>query len=354
MASAWLYDGESALRHDVQVSRGERTVIVTHADGTATEIGVGKLVHVETRGGTEVYGRTDKQGWRLGVTDAEGELAAILPGKERYGRLIDRVGLVPALAIGALLSGAVLFAGNQAPEWIAPAVPKEWEQRFGDNLVGDFGGKGCRRPEGEAALRKLAAQLSPNARDLNIRVVDIRLVNAAALPGGNIVIFRNLLTEAESPDEVAGVLAHEIAHVEERHTTESMIRAFGLGLIVSALGGSTGANVESLVAAGHSRSAEREADAKAMASLQRANISPIATARFFERLGRAEKAFGRVAVGLSYLSTHPLSEERQRAFRASAIPGRRYMPALTQAEWDALQDICWQGPVETRPVPPRA
>jgi predicted Zn-dependent protease len=247
--------------------------------------------------------------------------------------------------IGAVISGAVLLAGNQAPEWLAPAVPRAWEERLGQTLVGDFAGKGCRAPEGNAALAALTQRIAPDARGLTIRVVDMPIVNAAALPGGNIVIFDQLLSEAKNADEVAGVLAHEVAHVEVRHVTESMIRALGFGVVISALGGTTGANVESLIAAGYSRDAEREADDRAIQALRRAEISPLPTAAFFARLGGSEGRARMLSKGLSYLSTHPISDERRAAFRASAVQGKSYRPALTDAQWKALRSICrpWTG-----------
>jgi Zn-dependent protease with chaperone function len=343
-AEGWLYDGTSAIRREVRIARSGDALEIGHADGSAEPIRPERLVHIESRGSTEVYGREDLRGWRLGIVAPGPELLSLLAPKERYGRWIDRVGLVPALVIGVAVSAVVLLAANQAPEWLAPAVPQQWEEKFGDTLVGNFGGKGCLEEEGRAALAKLARRLSPEADKLNIRVVDIPIVNAAALPGGNIVVFDELLKEAQGPDEVAGVLAHEIAHVEERHVTESMIRAFGLGVVVSAFGGNTGANVENLIAAGYSRKAEREADAEAIEALRRANISPLATAAFFERMSKAEPQIRMVSEGLSYLSTHPMSKERREAFRASAVKGRAYPPSLSQAEWEALKDICWVPP----------
>lgn len=342
-ADGWFYDGETANRYIVKVRRDGAALVLEHGADLSEQVPASRLCHVESRGSTEVYGRGDIAGWRLGIVSPDADLLALLPGRERYGRWIDRVGLVRASVIGVAASALVIFAGLKAPEWIAPAVPLQWEERFGDALVGDFGGKGCKSPAGEAALAKLAAKVSPNAKALNIRVVDIGIVNAAALPGGNIVIFDELLTDAKNPDEVAGVLAHEIAHIEERHVTESMIRAFGLGLVVSAFGGTTGGNVETLIAAGHSRASEREADAKAAGALARGNISPLPTAAFFDRMARQERALGRVATGLSYLSTHPLSDERQRLFRQSAVRGKSYAPALTPEEWKALQAICKVG-----------
>ena len=341
MAEAWLYDGEDALRHSVTVERSGGELLIRFEDGDGLALAPARLCHVESRSGHQVYGRPDMPGWRLGIRGADAAaLAEVLPRPQRYGRLIDRVGLVPAIVAGLLISAAVLFAGGKLPEWLAPHIPAAWEDRYGDTMVGDFGGKYCAGGGGQAALDKLARRLSPAARRLNIRVVDIDFVNAAALPGGNIVIFEELLTDAEGPDEVAGVLAHEIAHVERRHVTQAMIRELGLGLVVSVFGGNTGGNLNSLLSAGYSRGAEREADGDAIAMLRAARISPLPTAGFFARLARQEARLGGVAKGLSYVSTHPMSGERQAAFRDSARRGAAYTPSLSAAEWQSLKNIC--------------
>lgn len=341
-AAARLYDGETAVRHEVEVERHGEELLIRFADGGGGTLAAGLLTFVERRRGSVTYGRSDTAGWRLILFgDPPADLAAILPSEQKYGRWIDRVGLVPALLIGLLVSAAVLFAGSRIPEWAAPHVPAAWEERFGDALVGDFGGRFCDGKGGQAALDKLAARLAPQSAPLNIRVVDIDIVNAAALPGGNIVLFEELLAESDGPDEVAGVLAHEIAHIERHHVTEAMIRELGLGLVISAFGGTTGANVDALLAAGYSRASEREADADAVAKLAQAEISPLPTAGFFRRLAEQERKLGAVGRGLSYVSTHPLSAERDSLFRDSAVPGRPYRPALTRDEWEALFNICF-------------
>jgi Zn-dependent protease with chaperone function len=341
-ATACLYDGETAVRHEVEVERSGDKLMIRFADGDARALPAALLTFVERRRESVTYGRSDAAGWRLILSgDPPADLAVLLPPEQKYGRWIDRVGLVPAILVGLLVSAALLFAGSRIPEWAAPLVPRAWEERFGDALVGDFGGRFCNGEGGQAALDKLAAELTPESKSLNIRVVDIDIVNAAALPGGNIVIFEELLAESDGPDEVAGVLAHEIAHIERHHVTEAMIRELGLGLVISAFGGTTGANVDALLAAGYSRASEREADADAAAKLARADISPLPTAAFFERLADQERKLGAVGRGLSYLSTHPMSAERQKRFRDSAARGRAYRPALTRDEWEALFNICF-------------
>ena len=341
-ATAWLYDGETAVRHEVEVDGHGDKLLIRQSDGRSTAVAAGLLAFVERRRDSVTYGRADIAGWRLILKGATPpRLAAILPPEQKYGRWIDRIGLVPALLVGILVSAVVLFAGSRIPEWAAPHVPRQWEERFGDALVGDFGGRFCNGEGGQAALDKLAARLAPGGESLNIRVVDIGIVNAAALPGGNIVVFEELLAEADGPDEVAGVLAHEIAHIERHHVTEAMIRELGLGLVISAFGGTTGANVDALLAAGYSRASEREADADAAAKLARADVSPLPTAAFFERLAEQERRLGAVGRGLSYVSTHPMSEERQKMFRDSAVRGRAYRPSLSRDEWEALFNICF-------------
>jgi Zn-dependent protease with chaperone function len=345
MVAAWLYDGDTALRHPVEAEARARDLLIRFADGDTLVLPPSRLVHVESRSGHEVYGRPDAEGWRLGIPAADvAELAAVLPARQRYGRFIDRIGLLPAAAAFLALSAAIVFAGIRAPEWLAPHIPMEWERQYGDALIGDFGGKYCNGPGGQAALDSLAAKLSPDAQRLNIRVVKVDMVNAAALPGGTIIIFEELLSESDAPEDMAGVLAHELAHVERRHVTQAMIRDLGLGLVVSAFGGNTGGSIDGLLAAGYSRGSEREADRDAIAKLRRAGIDPLPTAGFFKKLAEQEAKLGRVADGLSYISTHPMSAERQKAFADSREKNRVYRPALSRDEWEALFNICFNDP----------
>jgi beta-barrel assembly-enhancing protease len=350
VAGSWLYDGQSAVRREVDVEPEAQGLLIKADSGETWSVRSDELIHVETRGEHQVYGLSGVAGWRLGIAEPVGaEIAALLPRKQVYGRWVDRVGLGPALAIGLAFSAAILSLGYTAPAWLAPLVPRSWEKSFGDALVGDFGEKTCASGAGQQALDKLAARLTSHPEHLKVRVMDVRIVNAVALPGGNIILFQGLLHEAESPDEVAGVLAHEIAHVENRDVTQALIRHLGLGILIASFGGNTGANIEALMAARYSRKAESRADADAIAALRHANISPLGTAAFFDRLGKIESKYGRVTGALEYISSHPLSAKRRAAFRASAEPGKKYAPALAEQQWGALQDICFK-PSTGRPT----
>jgi Zn-dependent protease with chaperone function len=337
----WLYDGSSAVRRTVEVRASAGGGLdIEFADGGADHVPGEALCHMESRRDGDVYGRTDIAGWRLGLTGPVGEIAEALPGRQKYGRWIDRTGLVPSILIALAISAAVLFGADRFPAAVAPYVPASWEKKFGDALVGDFGGRFCTNADGQAALRKLARELSPDSDRLNIRVVHVPIVNAAALPGGNIVIFDKLLEQASGPDAVAGVLAHEMGHVQERHVTQAMIREFGFSALISVLGGSAGSGIDTLGSLHYSRGAEAQADGDAIVTLRRAGISPAPTADFFHSLAEQEKIFGRADAALGYLSTHPLTAEREARFRASAVNGTAYRPSLSPEEWAALSNIC--------------
>lgn len=129
MAKAWLYDGDTALRHAVEAERDSANLLIRFEDGDTLALAPSRLVHVESRSGHEVYGRPDLEGWRLGIPAADAkELGAVLPGQQRYGRWIDRVGLVPAAVTFVAVSAAIVFAGWRMPLWLAPYIPMSWEK----------------------------------------------------------------------------------------------------------------------------------------------------------------------------------------------------------------------------------
>lgn len=283
--------------------------------------------------------RTDISGWRLVVPASDGAALGELSGRlERYGRWIDRIGLVPALIVGGILTAAAVGIGYVAPHWIAPHVPMSWERNIGGAIVGDFGSLRCRDADGQRALEALVERVSPGATGgpdaIKVAALDVNVFNAAALPGGYIVVFKPAITETDS-DALAGVLAHEVAHVRRRHVTEALIRELGIGAFIRLFAGDLGANAEQLVALSYTRANESQADGDAINMLKRARISPKPTADLFKRLEKEAPAYS-----AEFLQSHPLSGKRAARFAASFDPRVNYLPALSRAQADALFDIC--------------
>ena len=341
---AWHYDGEVALRRYVLIEpRGARFVVIEN-DREIGDYAFSDLAFADEQGEFLVYRHEQIDGYRLGISNPPPpELAGLLPPEKRYGWFIDRMGLFPSAGVLAAISAVVAAVVLTSPAWIAPLVPESTEARMGEWLFDDFGGRVCSTPQGQAALAKLAGKLDGRGENLKVEVVNMQMVNAVALPGGRVLLFDGLLNEAESPDEVAAVLGHEIGHVRKRHVMQSLIRQMGLSVLLGGFDGSGGSTVSGLLSLSYSRDAESEADRYSIERMKAADISPEGGAAFFERLGGEDRSYSRVDTAIGYLSSHPHSADRKEVFR-KAVGKRRYRPALSEEEWFALQDMCADDP----------
>lgn len=162
-----------------------------------------------------------------------------------------------------------------------------------------------------------AAGPPPEGMELRFAVIDApEVVNAIATPGGYIYVFSGLLRAAENEAEVAGVLAHEIGHVYERHVAAQLVTQYGVQAVRELVLGSNrsqiGVAVSDLLGRGalgaFSRTAERESDDLAIRTLLRANIDPRGYVTFFEKLAKAERRNGG-SLG-RFVSSHPDPAER--------------------------------------------
>ncbi len=345
--SAWHYDGKSAVRRKVEIQTIGRNFFLLETQTRSGPFAFEHLHYVGEQAGASIYGIKEYDGWRLGLSGTiPPDLVDLLPRKRRYGGWIDRLGLGPASITFAIVSAAAVAVVVFSPQWLAPIIPSSVEKNLGDAMVGDFGGRFCHTDKGTAALKKLAKSLDPDAANLQVEVAKIDMINAVALPGGKVILFDGLVKTARSSDEVAGVLAHEIGHVRQRHVMQGLLRQLGLAVVLGGMDGSDGGLFGGVLSMSFGRGAENEADTHSMKALNTAAISPIATADFFQRLSRMDGSDQRkdddgIAIS-GYLSSHPLSSERKRNFEKSLIKGKNYTPALTSAEWQELKTMCTQ------------
>ena len=342
---AWHYDGKSAVKRKVEVQIIGPQFYLLETERRNGPFAFADVEYVTQQGEADVYGLKDRDGWRLMLAGpVPSDLTALLPAQRRYGGWVDRLGLGKAAIAFTLTSAAAVAVVLLSPQWLAPLIPSSVDDRLGDALVGDFGGRFCHTPAGDAALKKLVASLDDNPDDLRVEVAKIDMLNAIALPGGNVILFDGLIKQAKTPDEVAGVLAHEIGHVREKHVMQALLRQMGLAVVLGGIDGNSGALVNNVLAMSYSRNSEAEADAHSMKVLGNANISPVGTASFFDRLSQLDGSAGvkQDAAITGYLSSHPLSASRKAAFEKSIVKGKNYKPALTSAEWTELKTMCTQ------------
>lgn len=169
-------------------------------------------------------------------------------------------------------------------------------------------------------------------------VLNSPVVNAFALPGGYVIVFTGLLKKAEGPDEVAGVLSHELNHVLLRHGLERIVKTLGIVAVVTIVVGDQQGLVGlakqlgiELVTLKFGREQETEADLQGLRLLHRAKIPSEGMIRFFERLSESDK------LQVEILSTHPMSAARAERLKAEAASLSRQEPAPFTFDWSAVQ-----------------
>ncbi len=237
--------------------------------------------------------------------------------------------LIAALLLLGLagLAYATYHLKEPAVRLVTNAIPLSWEEQAGEKLFAlhKASGKVIDDKNVRLALDKFTAPLLVELKKTGyapqVFVEQSEELNAFALPGGYVVLNTEVLKRAETPEEVLGVLAHEFAHVSERHVLRGLISSigvyFGVSILIGDYAGSLAAISDALpqlLSLSFSRDYEREADNVGFGFLTRANINPAGMVEFFRKVQEAEKkqlgAISDVTAGLSFLSTHPTTDER--------------------------------------------
>jgi predicted Zn-dependent protease len=268
--------------------------------------------------------------------------------RRRSARL--RWTIVAAGGVLAATAAIYLWGIPLLASLVTPHVPVAWEEALGRSAVSYLAppGRRCTDPALGAAMDAIVARLlaagPPSPYTMRVYVVNRPVVNALAAPGGHVVIFHGLLERAGTPEELAGVMAHELQHILRRHSTRAVIQGVGTGLLLVALTGDvTGPlayGLETARALGelrYSRRAEEEADAEGMKMLLAARVDPAGMIAFFEKIQKEE---GTPLQALSYLSSHPMPAERIARLRSLAATTPTPERLLPDVDWPALTKRC--------------
>jgi Zn-dependent protease with chaperone function len=265
-----------------------------------------------------------------------------LPGQRGIAKIVGW-----SIASAVSIVGVIWFGVPLAADRLTPLVPQAFERRLGAVADGQvktlFGGKVCDNAAGQAAFTKLVTELREAAGldpSVQAAVLATPVPNAFALPGGKVYLLNGLLAKAENPDEIAGVLAHELGHLKHRDGTRNLIYNGGSSFLIGLLFGDiTGSSAlifasRSLVTASYSREAEQNADTVSI--------------EMMHKLGRPTKAMGELLFrvtgkeadkGASILANHPLTENRLARMTREDLPPSG-PPLLSADEWASLKAIC--------------
>jgi Zn-dependent protease with chaperone function len=264
------------------------------------------------------------------------------PGSQGVGSIVGW-----SLAAAASIVLVILFGLPLAADRLAPLVPQPLERRLGEVAEQQirvlFSGQSCSDRQGQSALDKLVGAMADAAGlDMPIRTAALStpVANAFALPGGTVYLLNGLLAKAENPDEIAGVLAHELGHLKHRDSMRNLIYHGGMSFLIGLLFGDvTGSGAlivasRTLVSASYTREAEEGADGFAIEVMHKLGRSPKPMGELLLRV--TGKQSGTVP---SILASHPLTEDRlKRMSEEDRPPGGP--PLLTSDEWAALKAIC--------------
>lgn len=353
-------DGKTAAAQDVRVSLTPRGVTIRFASGgsdlvwpygalkTAEPLSphaIDALVSYSYQPGASLF--VPHGGFARGLAQAAPHLTT------RAARRRAAVPWLWAAAAVIVVATLVSLSSLTPARWLASMMPDTVRRTLGEHTVRSITESRpvCDAPAGRRAVEAMTQRLMQGLADkppFQVVVVDWDLVNAFATPGDRIVLTKGLIEKAESADEVAGVLAHEMGHSTLLHPETSLVRVIGMSAAVELLlGGGSGtlANVGVLLTQlSYTRQAEEEADEEALTLLERSGIAAKGLGDFFRRVNKmegqedAKAESGRNGGLIDILRTHPPTNERiARVDRANSYPTK---PALSQGQWEALRSIC--------------
>lgn len=362
---ATYFDGKTSARQAVTVEATDEGLLIRGADDVL--IDGWRFGELRAMAASENVLRLGRAGnpvlARLEIRDPA--LAALI---DEHSDELDRTGATErrlrkrviawTFAATASLVLVAIYGIPALADRIAPLIPLSVEHRLGlavdaqvramlDNRASGKAfecGAAEAEQAGRAALDKLLGRIETTAGlpvPLKTAVVRRSEANAVALPGGHIYVFQGLVAQARSPDELAGVIAHEIGHVAHRDGTRSVLQSAGLSFLFGMLlGDFTGGGVvviaaRTVVQSAYSREVEAAADDYGVRLMASIGGDVRAFAAILERIA------GAIEPGVKILLDHPQTKDRVAAINAAAntLPGER-RPLLTPPEWAALKRIC--------------
>jgi beta-barrel assembly-enhancing protease len=256
--------------------------------------------------------------------------------RRKRGSRLAQIGTIIAIVLLVIAVSLPLWAGL-----LARFLPRSLEVSIGDALVSSLPDtRFCRNEEGLVALDQMVRRLadaSDSDEEFLVYVVDEPVFNAFAAPAGRIVLFRPIIDKADDPGEVAGVLAHEMAHVLERHPSKGVVQALGYGMfsLLNPGGGNIGSEAAQAIMTNHySRNDELAADRVGVELLNAGGYDSRGLVTFFARL---DAEGGKIPGATEFLSTHPTGDRRAAALEQLVREGK---PILDDEGWAALRDVC--------------
>lgn len=359
--TAHYIDGRTAARHRVTLTVTPAVLQIAMPDGSSKRWPYGQIRQTQgTYSGEPVrleFGPEPAEAVVIDTPALLSEIHTVAPGiaphfhnpSWRHARLGWTLGA--ALGVALMLIGLYRWGILGIASAATPYVPVAWEESLGRQIVEHLAPETqhCRNPERlrkiEQIVQTLAATRPTSPYRITLSVVDDPAVNAFAAPGGQVVVLRGLLEQTTSPEQLAGVLAHELQHVYQRHTTRAILEQTAGTLLLTAISGDLSGGLawglegaRTMGSLHYSRTHETEADLEGLRMMQAAHLDPAAMITFYGTMQRSEQDH---AGPPDFLSTHPDMGERLATLIALAGPPPLDAQQLLPGEdWKDIRTLC--------------
>ena len=348
------YDGQTAARESVTLTLEGARLRISRSDGSTLLWPLSLIRQTQGTLSTEQirieFGEEPTQAVLVNDARFAAEIRAASPAARRTFRRQWKTYQVLSWSAGALviLTALYIWGGPAAATWVANRLPPSWDISMGQSFARHLSrtGRVCAHADSVPELASLVSRLvdasGRTPYEFHVYVLRDTLVNAFAVPGGFLFLNAGLIDAARTPEELAGVLAHEIQHVTLRHSTRAILRELPLRVAFASLAGagieSGASTMVSIGALSYRRADEAEADREGMRLLHAANVDASGMISFMRTLDEKHDGPPELA---RYLSSHPRTADRIAELEAlAAQPPNAARPLLDAAAWARLRDLC--------------
>jgi len=317
-----FFDGESAIPKEIEVFFDiEKSVLVFETENNQIHSWDLDGIAFQTKSKNTYleYGNDPIQNIKISDDDFVNRIHDFRKKEANqswYHKLMD-MGIKAHIFFTVFIFAIIGLGYFYAIPWVAEKaviiIPEDYDSHLGSTffeqnmLFNDVDAKKTK------ALNLFAKELNlKNTKKLKFTVVNSPIVNAFALPDGNIVVFSGILNTMKDYDELVGLIGHEVVHVNHRHSMKMICRNLSGYIFVSAILGDAngimatiGDNVNSFQSLSYSRNFEHEADVEGFEILALNKINPKGMSNLFNRLQDKE-----VVTIPEFLSSHPVTTER--------------------------------------------
>ncbi len=190
----------------------------------------------------------------------------------------------------------------------------------------------------DTILNRLCASNQIQRSKIKLHLMENATANAFAMPGDYLIVHSGLFTNGcKTADQIAGVIAHELAHIEKNHVSRKITTQIGITALTTLVGGNAEAVKEAIrffTSNAYDRSLEEEADLMAVTYMNASNLDPKALAETMDIFSE-KSANPELEENLSWFSTHPASKERADYIRkeSNKIKGKNYQKLQISQEY---------------------